>query len=129
MKTHTCNPRIGGGWDDVVMWEGLRGAQPKKCPPLAAGMSFWGGVLIPFDKQSVPPPEYAVGCGYAEPGACEDELEEVCAPNIPDWRACVVANSRRECPPDYEAQSIVASDEATDLDWTVCCIRDPKDPP
>lgn len=127
IETHSCVPRVGGGWDPVVRWEGLLGTQPDRCPELAAGMSFWGHVLLPVNS-GIPYPQYAIGCGFAEPAACENDLEQICAPAIPDWPACIVANSHRECPPDYRARTIVGSEDADDLAWTVCCTAEPTRP-
>jgi hypothetical protein len=127
-ETHTCMIYVGGGWDNVLQWKGERDKAPHSCPKAAARISFRGDVIEPNSIT----PEYAVGCGFAEAGTCEGVVpngdDYLCAPQIPDWPACIVANSHRRCPPDYQAQTVVGSDEATDLEWTVCCVKDQGGP-
>jgi hypothetical protein len=151
LKTHVCVPRVGGGWDGVILWEGDEDNAPDKCPEVTTNISFWGEEVLPPNMPPNTPAQTLVGCGFIEDGICEahpdfdddahpefDEEEDldgihyICAPRVEGWNACIVANSPRGCPPAYTAQTIVGSDSAGDLEWTVCCVGDaegPKSPP
>jgi hypothetical protein len=123
--THICQPRVGGGWDNVVRWKGDKNSAPDVCPKLASNISFWGNEVLPPEMPRDRLPAFVLGCGFEEPGECEEDPETgadfLCAPNVPNWPACVVANSERACPPAYTAQTLVGSDAPDDTQWTVCC--------
>lgn len=133
MDTHVCVPRVGGGWDFAVRWKGDKASAPDTCPAAAANISFWGNEVLPAGMPPGALPAFVVGCGFKDDASCEDEQDDgsdfVCAPNVRDWPACVVANSARSCPPTYQAQTIVGSDLPEDVQWTVCCpALDPRSP-
>jgi hypothetical protein len=142
LETHVCVPRVGGGWDGVILWEGDEDNAPDKCPEVTTNISFWGEEVLPPNMPPNTPAQTLVGCGFIEDGVCEsdpdylgdpwDETHFICAPNVEGWDACIVANSTRVCPPSYTAQTIVGSDIAGDVEWTVCCRGGedgPKSPP
>jgi hypothetical protein len=143
LETHVCVPRVGGGWDGVLQWKGHKKQAPEQCPEAATNISFWGEEVLPPNMPPGIPAQTVVGCGFIEDGICEsepdllggtwDETHFICAPHLEDWHACIVANSTRGCPPAYAAQTIVGSDTAGDLEWTVCClgaaVEGPESPP
>jgi hypothetical protein len=130
LDTHVCVPYVGGGWDNVLRWEGDKTEAPDRCPQGASHVSFWGQAMATPKPGSVALSLYVVGCGFTEPGTCEGVSDhganEVCAPAVADWPACIVANSPRECPSPYSAQTVVGSDAPGDEPWTVCC-KSPRD--
>jgi hypothetical protein len=143
LKTHVCVPRVGGGWDGVLKWEGDEDNAPDRCPEVTTNISFWGDEVLPPNMPPNTPAQTLVGCGFIEDGICDghpdddeedlDEVHFICAPRVEGWNACIVANSPRDCPPAYTAQTIVGSDTAGDLEWTVCCLGEsevyPEAPP